>query len=132
MHGSSNPSKPNLKRYLDQNLTKIPSYYNYGSRIAQVLHARLRMSSSSLNEHLFRKNLTDSNLCSCGEIESNKHFLLECWNYTLLRQRTIETLPYNYTLENLLFGNELLTDDENKNIFLQVQSFIVDSKRFGL
>ena len=128
----SNPSKPNLKRYLNQNLTKIPLYYNYGSRIAQVLHARLRMNSSSLNEYLFRKNLTDSNLCSCGEIESNKHFLLECRNYTLLRQRTIETLPYNYTLENLLFGNELLTDDENKNIFLQVQSFIVDSKRFGL
>ena len=29
-------------------------------RIGQILHARLRMNGSSLNEHLFLRNLVDS------------------------------------------------------------------------
>jgi hypothetical protein len=39
---------------------KRPSYYYIGSRLAQVLHARLRMDSSSLNVHLFLRNLVDN------------------------------------------------------------------------
>ena len=38
-------------------------YYNIGSRSGQVLHARLRMDSSSLNEHLYRRGLVASPNC---------------------------------------------------------------------
>jgi hypothetical protein len=31
----------------------VPKYYYYGPRLTQILHARLRMRSSSLNEHLY-------------------------------------------------------------------------------
>jgi hypothetical protein len=34
-------------------VTKVPKYYYYGPRLTQILHARLRMRSSSLNEHLY-------------------------------------------------------------------------------
>ena len=33
----------------------VPKYYYYGPRLTQILHARLRMRSSSLNEHLYVK-----------------------------------------------------------------------------
>ena len=38
----------------------VPKYYYYGPRLTQILHARLRMRSSSLNEHLYIKNIIDS------------------------------------------------------------------------
>jgi hypothetical protein len=34
---------------------KVPKYYYYGPRLTHILHARLRMRSSSLNEHLYIK-----------------------------------------------------------------------------
>jgi hypothetical protein len=46
----------------------VPKYYHYGPRLTQILHARLRMRSSSLNEHLYIKNVIDSPNCFCGEI----------------------------------------------------------------
>ena len=33
-------------------------------------------------------------------------------------------------LDNLLYGSENLTNDENEKIFLAVQEFIIKSKRF--
>ena len=43
-----------------------PSYYNAGKRLGQIYHSRLRTKCSSLNEHLFSKNIADSSLCTCG------------------------------------------------------------------
>ena len=34
---------------------EVPSYFHVGSRLGQILHARLRMKCSSLKEHLFLK-----------------------------------------------------------------------------
>ena len=47
-----NSSKFTLKRVLNRNAVKIPSYFNTGSRRGQVLHVRLRLSRSNLNDHL--------------------------------------------------------------------------------
>ena len=55
------------------------------SRLGQILHARLRLECSSLNHHLYRKNLVESPLCSCGVPEPNSHFLLSCANYNDIR-----------------------------------------------
>jgi hypothetical protein len=38
----------------------VPKYYYYGPRLTQILHAHLRMRSSSLNEHLYLKKIIDS------------------------------------------------------------------------
>jgi hypothetical protein len=44
----------------------VPKYYYDGPRLTQILHARLRMRSSSLNQHLYIKNIIDSPNCFCG------------------------------------------------------------------
>jgi len=47
-----------------------------------------------------------------------------------MRDPYINDLPCAPTLENLLFGNDRLTPDANSSVFLKVQVFIAESKRF--
>ena len=57
------PSPSILKSRLTSRVDhdNVPKYYHYGPRLTQILHARLRMRSSSLlNEHLYIKNIIDS------------------------------------------------------------------------
>ena len=111
---------------------KRPLFYNAGSRMGQILHARMRMNSSCLNEHLFRRSLVDSPNCTCGQIESNRHFLLYCHKYSDLRRRTIFALNFQVQIDlNLfLYGSDALTLEQNTEVFLKVQSYILKSKRF--
>ena len=51
--------------------------YFFGERKIQIIHARLRNRCSSLNQHLFLKNLVQSPLCRCGSIESTEHYFLK-------------------------------------------------------
>ena len=108
----------------------IPKYYNVGSRRGQVLHTRLRMNCSSLKQHLYYCNLEPDPLCTCGAVESNEHFLLHCNKYNLIRNRYIHSLNFNINTTLLLFGNENLKYNENERIFLNVQNYIIKSKRF--
>lgn len=43
----------------------------------------------------------------------------------------INNISYQATTQNLLFGNPLLSDIENKQNFIIIQDFIVKSKRFA-
>lgn len=126
----SNPSKLVLKSHLWQNSTNVPKYFLYGKRKAQVLHARLRLANSNLNEHLFVRNITDNKFCTCGSVESTKHFFIDCPNYSALRSRTISTLPFPYNIRKLLFGDPTLSDNKNIIMCNCVHEFIIESKRF--
>ena len=125
-------SQPTLSSFKNQVKTirrEIPSYYYKGSRIGQILHSRLRMKCSSLNQHLFNKNLVQSPLCECGEIESNEHFLLKCPIYNDNRRRHLNQIGTIANSVNiLLFGSINLTSEQNEMIFESVQSYIVSSK----
>jgi hypothetical protein len=81
---------------------------------AQVLHARLRMDSSSLNAHLFLRNLVDNPNCTCGQTETTAHFLLQCKNYSVIRDTTINALNLlvPITAKLLLHGSTALTDEQ--------------------
>jgi uncharacterized protein (DUF1499 family) len=94
---------------------KRPSYYYIGSKLAQVLHARLRMDSSSLNAHIFLRNLVDNPNCTCGQTETTVHFLLQCINYSVIRDTTINSLNLlvPITAKLLLYGSTALTDEQN-------------------
>ena len=46
-----------FKRKINADNTKPPSYFNSGSRLGQIYHAKLKTHCSSLNEHLFTKTL---------------------------------------------------------------------------
>lgn len=101
------------------------------SRKAQVLHSRLRLECSSLNQHLHKKNLVDNPFCACGMVESSSHFLLSCVRYNHIRQHYFSTLQHPLTVSILLNGIPTETVERNNFIFRQVQLYILASKRFG-
>ena len=51
----SNRSVQIIKSNLQPQINTKPIYYYIGTRLGQILHARLRMQCSSLNHHLFHK-----------------------------------------------------------------------------
>ncbi len=68
-----------LKNRLKKNQTKnTPNYYHHGFRPLNILHAKLRIGCSDLNHDKNLIGLSDTNLCTCGEVETAEHFLLEC------------------------------------------------------
>ena len=110
---------------------KVPAYYYFGERSAQVIHCRLRREMSLLNNDLVNRHLNADTKCSCGYCrETAEHYLLHCPNYSNIRARTIRTLPSGQTdIRTLLCGNFDLRLPENKVIFLTVHEFMKLSKR---
>ena len=125
------PSISNFKRYLNRSKICIPSYYFIGDRQQQVNHARIRMGCSNLKYDLHKNFLSNSPLCSCGEVEDPKHFFLNCHKYVDERNSNLLTLPYHLDIETILFGNRLFTEKINSEIFLHVQNFMKETKRFS-
>ena len=119
-----------LKKYLNSNKNPPPSYYNAGSRIGQIVHTRLRLECSSLNAHLYSKTIVDSPLCVCGDIENSTHFFFNCSRYTVIIQNILAELVHQCTLKDLLYGKEGASTTENERLFLKVQSYIIQTKRF--
>ena len=119
-----------FKSSLNKQQQKVPRYYYTGSRKGQILHTRLRLSCSSLNHDLFKCSLTETPNCACGSVETASHFLLYCPIYDRERRRFLLDLPCAPTINNYLYGNESLTEDQNKHVFLQVQRFIIATNRF--
>ena len=102
-------------------MSKPKSIFSFGSRRAQILHARLRLGCSSLNFDLHRRSIVDSPLCSCGSVETVDHFLLHCPLLTNIPLRFLGNISCPPILQNLLFGNENLPTDHNKVISSRVQ-----------
>lgn len=121
-----------FKQRISKRVIKPPDYYYLGTRLGQVLHTRLRLGSSSLNEHLYVRNLVDSPNCTCGQVETSSHFLLNCTKYDTIREELILSIPFSIPIDShlLLFGSNLLNTIQNKEIFLKVQKFILKRKRF--
>ena len=110
-----------------------PTFFFYvGSRLGQIFLSRIRMGCSALNSDLFRKNIVNSPRCTCGAIETLTHYLLNCPHYNIPRQRHIFALNFLIPLstELLLVGSNELTINQNSEIFLSVQKFILSSKLF--
>ena len=117
---------------IKSNISSKPFYYYTGSHLGQILHSRLRMQCSSLNQHLYRKNIVDSPNCICGLTESTTHYLFHCRRYTAQRQMCTNSInvPINLTTEILLFGSPKLAPNQNVELFLAVQKCAICSKRF--
>ena len=113
----------------------MPSkFYFIGKRLGQIYHARLRTNCSSLNQHLFSKNLIDNPLCICGSVEDTYHYLLTCNRFSNLRQELFNKVSTicRPTLNVLLYGNDELSMEQNKNIFLAAQNYLLKTKRFQI
>ena len=126
------PSLLSFKQCLNMQNPAAPKFYYYGRREEQIIHARLRTKCSSLNEHLYSKNLLDSPLCRCGVPETTAHYLLTCPLYTNAREETIERILeiQNITVDILLYGCSTLPTQNNEAIFERVQKYITATKRF--
>ena len=116
----------------NSSVTKPPPFYRIGQRDAQIHHTRLRTNCSALNLTLFQKNVVESPLCHCGELESTDHYFFICQTYNDQRQQLLNTVNpiCNATSILLLFGDSSLTLDQNIIIFDAVQKYILATKRF--
>ena len=122
-----------FKQTLRSNLFKVSNYYLLGSRKCNIIHTRLRHQCSSLGADLFRANIISDPSCACGcPLEDAIHYLLECPLYTNARMQLIMSItPYTViSNENLLFGSDNLTDENNLIVFRNVQKYIHHSNRF--
>ena len=127
-------SLSSFKNQLNLNIRSPPAYYCSGSRQGQIYHVRLRTNCSSLKLHLYSKNIIDSPLCVCGEIEDTCHFLLECNIYSEFRRELLTSVSSlcNPSLNVMLYGSPDLSDDLNAQIFDFVHKYILKTKRFSL
>ena len=102
-------------------------YYNHGLRTLQIYP--IRLECSSLNSHLFKKNIVESPQCSCRAAETVIYCLLNCPNYAILRNQVLNNYLH-MPIKTLLNGDPQLSGEENGQIFNGVQTFIARSGRF--
>ncbi len=128
-------SVESFTNHLNKNQSKVPTWYLTGDRSLGILHARLRMLCSPLNDHLYSFiHVVDSPDCACGHTrENNRHFLLDCPLYIIERNEMLndlQILGFEPLLKNLLYGSEVYSDNTNKKAFNIIQQFIKETKRF--
>ena len=121
-----------FKNVLSRDKPIVPKHYLFGNRKEQILHTRLRTNCSALNYDLYMKNIIDSPLCRCNNIETVKHFFLDCPNYNNQRITLMQTVSRfcAITLDTLLYGNSTLSLQANSDIFEAVQLFLKQTNRF--
>ena len=117
-------SLASFKRNKDNN--KVPIYYSSGNRQLQIYHTRLRTNCSSLNQHIYSKNIIADPSCACGSVESTKHCLLQCPQFNQARTEMLNTLSTVCipSLNVLLYGDNNLDTHYNKLIFETVQNIL--------
>ena len=124
---SNHPSLTSFDQSLNSNMEKPKSIFSFESHSAQILHTRLRLDCSSLNFDLHRRSIVDSPLyVAVGRSKLSTTPLLAD-----IRLRFLSDMPCPPILQNLLFGNENPSTDQNKVIFSRVQDCIISSRRFG-
>ena len=123
-----------FKRMLAQNDVKVPKFYYSEDRSTEIIHCKIRLQISDLNNHLFQRYLRADSICDCGfRNENSKHYFFDCPRHTEARMLTIQTIP-NFTslnLESLTHGDNSKTLEENRFVFDKVQQFITLSNRFN-
>ena len=136
-----NEFKTNLKPSFKP---KRHKHFNCGSKYGNTLLCRLRLGRSFLKAHGFAINLSDSDKCVCGNIESTSHYLFDCVQFSEQRKFMSESIAKilpNFAskskskrLEILLNGfnlNQADPDHRNKQLALIVQNYILNTGRFS-
>lgn len=113
------------------------------SRFGSILHTRLRLGQCQLNSYLYRINCKPSPFCDCTQniIESITHYFLYCSQFAAQRGLLIASASrlfganwYNFSdsqkIQIFLHGSELLDQDDSQTLMFDVQSYIINTKRF--
>ena len=86
-----------------------------------------------MNADLFRVNLINDSGCVCGwVIENAFHYFLECCLYVEAHEQLTNNLQSldSLLIETLLFCDDSLSEEQNAQIFISVQLYIKQTKRF--
>ena len=130
IQGSNSISE--IKQYLTRDDHSVPLMYYLGNRKVQIVHCKLRLGMSDLNQDMVNRHVSNNASCTCGaQYETATHYLLQCPQYQTAREHTINTLdPHLQSITTLLNGNPDLSQTANINIFQAVHEYIVESQRF--
>ena len=110
--------------------------HKFDTRKGESVVAQLRTGYARLNEYMNKSNIAESDMCQCGEIESVKHYLIECEMYEngreQLRRKMFEICGIANLDMNLLLDAK--HDDEYKDwrnvILSELETFVAETKRF--
>ena len=124
-----------FQRKLNKDKPKANDLYYFGNRNVNIIHSRIRMGCSQLNQHMFRIGVTSSPGCACGaSLENTYHYFFVCPLYTNERntlQLAIMSIPnVSFTLNTALNGNSKCSKADNLAIFEAVHKYIVNTGRF--
>ena len=116
-------------------ITIPPSYFSFGKRYTNIIHTKLRHNCILLGD-LYKRNITNSPYCSCGQTEDAYHFFFACKNYSRARNNLFNRLfsldLVNIDTKLLLSGDNALPVQMNMNIFTAVHKFIDETCRFTI
>lgn len=112
-----------------------PNFFTYGDRFLNIIHTKLR-HNCALNNDLFRCNIINSPLCSCGKLEDTYHYFFTCNKYkdarNALSNEIFHIVDLNIVNTHvLLWGDSAIRDNENKHLFTLVYDYIKNSERFN-
>ena len=108
----------------------VPVYSYIGARHPQIIHTKLRLHISDLNDDLVNRHVSNDASCKCGAVsETVEHYLLHCPLYTQARDYTIQTLPSHYiTIPVYKAVAQIFPPLPNSAMFLTVHEFIIRTK----
>ena len=125
----------NFKRLLRKDDVCVPSFYLGGDRYSEIIHCKLRLEISDLQDDLVKRHLANYSTCRCGHhCENAHHYLFDCPLFDEARSTTLHHINpidhRDFTLDCLLYGNPARSTVENMQLFECVKSYISKSNRF--
>ena len=90
-----------------------------------VIINRIKSSHVRTNDHLYRKNIVNSNLCECNEIQTLEHIIWECATFNNYRDSLILFL----NSKGIMRGQDvsIIFNKSSINILLRIVFFILVS-----
>ena len=119
-------------------------HYNIGEKLHITLLSWLRVGCSFLKSHGFAINLSQTDKCICGDVDSTQNYFLKCFMFQSERNVLLAKINRTYPpfskfskakqCNVLLFGINLqnsLPDPRNRSITFAVQEYITQTNRFS-
>ena len=124
-----------FKRSITERTISVPKLYFSGERKYDILHARLKNKCSNLNHDLCTNHISLTKKCACNaNYETTFHYFFECVNYTnekMTMMISLHQFSFQTDLKTILFGDSMLTDEQNDILFSIIQTFINHTNRFS-
>jgi hypothetical protein len=102
-------------------------------RVVETAMAKLRLGHVGLNQHLYRFNMSDTQMCQCGQIESINHFLFQCPKHIKERnelKQQLQKLKVTFNLKNILGGGDYPADVQHEIVTIMAEYLMNTNKMY--